>query len=856
MPAPSRDPRQSGRGGTDTSHLFSAIHNAEIRSLFLPHGSATPASATDKKATGNGKEKVVAVALGNLCLPPTGIAVQEPSPTSVLNPLAAYWANNAVLCGGNPHGSPSGSNGNASSASTVTTVLENGQVLVHTLMDDQEGPRVVGSIDPPATAPSWTTVLNATGGGDGGAGLGELKLSMGVTCASFIPAEIAIQQFWQVHHTLAPGALLSAPSSHRGADIAPPQLKPTQQPLQPPPTASKLARERKSSSAFQEPFLPNRDTSSGEGSRVEQAASSDNNGSQNVTPRESTQQHEAQPQVSETPNRETINLVTSVADTLLGDDPIRKSWRQKPDAREALERHYSAHTGNEWRKAVTNHLWRGVVGTEAGEVFVFDGERYCFAFRCGAQRPSPTKLELDAQLSAKAQKRDDTDYIKVASPTTGTTSNASIVAVHAVMLPDESEGGLAAKFASNLSSASQSPLPPSSRRPHQASDLPSRTMSSMSMQTLPSDTSRFSSGSRVGFVTLQTDGTISVWKVKLPPSANINHRGPAPAPCIEACPIRLIQPSVLAKVRTLTVSHQYTIPMELSNYGPLFSASAGEDLGSQFGWEDPFAPYQHPFIRELESLLGESSAGRTSPPSAAGSYSAACTSAAFTPADYLPFISIIAFSGPGYDASVALRSGFGHVLDCDSKGDDITVGDSRLRHTTSLAMEGDCVLVARERSVHLISFGDRSIRKLMTTRSRVRALVLDRPLAIAGCQNGDIHVFASDNGTPLTTYSTYNNSAVKALSFHYQSLLLTVVDEDSGEVELVSLPGILLRFGVLPPEKMLTRQGTVLRHSMALQETPSWKVNAKRDATERKLLAKFSLANCVEQYLNFRTKLI
>eukprot|EP00656_Telonema_subtile_P036219 TRINITY_DN40186_c0_g1_i1.p1 TRINITY_DN40186_c0_g1~~TRINITY_DN40186_c0_g1_i1.p1 ORF type:complete len:143 (+),score=9.72 TRINITY_DN40186_c0_g1_i1:48-476(+) len=103
---------------------------------------------------------------------------------------------------------------------------------------------------------------------------------------------------------------------------------------------------------------------------------------------------------------------------------------------------------------------------------------------------------------------------------------------------------------------------------------------------------------------------------------------------------------------------------------------------------------------------------------------------------------------------------------------------------------------------------------------------------------------------------TYNGSPVKALSFNYQSMLLTVVDEDSGEVELVSLPGILLRYGVLPPEKMLTRQGAVLRHTMALQETPSWKISAKREASERRLLAKFSLANCVEQYLNFRTKLI
>ena len=302
--------------------------------------------------------------------------------------------------------------------------------------------------------------------------------------------------------------------------------------------------------------------------------------------------------------------------------------------------------------------------------------------------------------------------------------------------------------------------------------------------------------------------------------------------------------------------------MDLSNFGAVFSASAGQDLGSQFGWDDAFTPQQHPFVQELDTLLSSSSTtnntkkGTDSGLASNPSFGMECSTAAFTPAEYLPFISIIAFSGPGYDASVALRSGFGHVLDCDSKGDDVSIGDSRLRHTTAMAMEGDCVLVARERAVHLILFGDRSIRKLMTTRSRVRSLVIDRPIAIAGCQNGDIHVFASDSGTPLTTYSTYNGSPVKALSFNYQSMLLTIVDEDSGEVELVSLPGILLRYGVLPPEKMLTRQGAVLRHTMALQETPSWKISAKREASERRLLAKFSLANCVEQYLNFRTKLI
>ena len=173
--------------------------------------------------------------------------------------------------------------------------------------------------------------------------------------------------------------------------------------------------------------------------------------------------------------------------------------------------------------------------------------------------------------------------------------------------------------------------------------------------------------------------------------------------------------------------------------------------------------------------------------------------------------------------------------------------------TTAIAADGTVCLAAREKVVYAMDYKARRCNRILTTSSCVTCVVFRQPLAVVGCENGKIYTINVQSGAVLGVTYTHSSTAVRSMTFLYEAMLLSIVDE-TGLVEIMELPQVFLREG--------SEQGTpiqycsaavVLKRVMQLEECRSGGGTATLQralaAEEHLLLARLNVPEEVTRYL-------
>lgn len=632
------------------------------------------------------------------------------------------------------------------SAQSIVTVLRNGEVEVFNLSDAHRGPYIKHRISPPLA---------------GKLGLPTDALRGKVSCASLIPAEIALRRRLDECGHIAPGSYSSPlTKTSEGAKrvMSNPAGRSQYSPANGNDESAAIPR-----TLLKEASSANHSTNTSSDGQGGGADSGTNKGATTTT-REGNSFH---------PNAD----IPTFSDS-------------------------------EWANTIDSY-WAGVVGTTAGEVAVFDGRNYVFAFK--------------------------------------TVSNAEVLQVAAVLLPAVENSLIKTKGNSRggspLLPGSKPKVGASQRKPLQSdvafNPFPmagphsdGRNSGRESLLTL--DCSQPSvidyntnSVHSVGFVTLQRDGAVSCWRLSRSDDK------------VMFPPIELQSPSMFAKVKCIHITHRYAIPFSLSNKFPRMPWSTGSVINDQRG---PIPLTQPSGAAAVGSSDEMDSASPTIPLRTNDTFYSYISPAVNTP-EPLPIVAAILCPENGRGGTMRVKDAYGRCIDED------VVLDGKLKRTTAMASDGSYAICAREKNVFLIDYTMRETRRLYTCDDIVSHVCYSHPIVVAGCVNGNIYILGcSYPSQVLAKYATYNGSRIRSLAFHYQSMLVSIVDDAGGEVEVVQLPDQFLRYGAIQREAFETRQAAAIRYHVASNEGSN--KAAIRNAAEQRLLAQLSVPNCVQQYLS------